>query len=182
MDPIEPVRPRRVYVDSGPATSPDDGERVIVFRVDKRELYPVSRRWQYTPVDIPPSGVARAHTTVAMSDIVGIDLAWVPIPPAPEQFLPGFEGSDLVAVYYALDMLGRVFEGDPLEVIGDGPALSMLSGKGKVSVRWGGVNWTAELVGRIREAEGRYRKVDYGVIASSSNPAGNLAKENKRRK
>lgn len=180
MEPIEPVRPRRVYVDSGPVTHPDDGERVIVFRVDKRELAPAPLDVQYVPVSIPPSGVTWAHTTAAMSDIVGLDLTSVPAPPPEGRFLPGFEGSDLVAVYYALDRLGRVFENDRLEVVGDGSALAMLAGKGRVGVRWGGVNWTSALVDRIREAEAKFRRVDYEVIASPMNPAGSIAKQNKR--
>jgi len=114
-----------------------------------------------------------------MTDMVGIDLTDVRITPPQGAFIRGFEGSDLVAVYYALDKLGEVFEGDRLEVVGDGSSINMLRGMGTVSVRWGGKDFAPELVAKIRMAEARYERVDYDVIAGSSNPAGNLAKRNK---
>jgi len=176
----EPVRPRRVYVDSGPDGHPDDGQRVIVFRADGRELAPRGGVEWGGLLAIPPSGVLWAHTSLAMTNVMGIDLTEVRVQPEPGAFIRGFEGSDFVAVYYALDQLGEVFEGDHLEVVGDGSAINMLRGKGRVGVRWGGRDHAPILVERIREAEARFNKVDYEVIASAANPAGNLAKDNKR--
>jgi hypothetical protein len=187
MTHIEPVHPRRVFVDSGPAGTADPGERLKVFRVHRDDLVPhpsvsADRPWASIPVmTIPPSGVLVSHTTAAMSNVVGLDLTSLSPGADRATYIRGFEGSDLVAVYYAIDELGRVLEGEELEVTGDGQALSMLQGTGKVRVKWGGKNWAPELVERIREAESRFQAVSYRVVASSANPAGNLAKENKYR-
>lgn len=115
----------------------------------------------------------QTRTTLSMSAYVPIDHANLD-PGASNSYMKGNEGSDFVVVYYALDRNRRVSEGETVEIIGDGKVIELLGGgQNKVSARWGGKNWTPELVEPIREAERAYGHVSYRVIASAANRAGN---------
>jgi hypothetical protein len=117
-----------------------------------------------------------SHTSTAMSDTMGVDLGGFPRRPGDPDHMSGYEGSDLVAVYYALDKLGEIAGPREVEVVGDGQAIEMLRGTGRVSARWGGRDWAPDLVARIREAEKGFDTVAYRTIASRVNPAGADAK------
>jgi hypothetical protein len=159
---------RKVWVDSGPAGTRDPGERLIAFVAD---------RWYYSIARHPT--VLQGRSTLAMSDVM--DLALPPPPLGMKTYMDGFEGSDLIGVYYALDLLSEVVEGEPVEVIGDGQVFEFLAGFGKVSARYAGRDWAPEMREHIRDAEARFPKVVYRTIASPQNRAGQLVDQMKRR-
>ncbi|MCI4338742.1 MAG: hypothetical protein L3J68_00205 [Thermoplasmata archaeon] len=117
----------------------------------------------------------QSHTTLAMSDIVNFDLA--PFDQAAKgSYMKGNEGSDFVAVYYALEKNRPARSGENLEIIGDGMVIEWLrSGQNKVSARWGGKNWAPDLTAKIRNAEQRFGHVAYRVVASPANRGGHYS-------
>jgi hypothetical protein len=158
---------RRVWVDSGPAGTSDPGERIMAFIAD-RWFYAVSGEVQFL----------QGRTTLEMCDTMGIPLPSPPIARRP--YMEGFEGSDLVGVYFALDKLGEIAEGQTVEILGDGQVFDFLQGIGKVSAKYAGKNWAPEMRERIREAEAQFPKVVYRTIASSQNRADALVERLKR--
>jgi hypothetical protein len=161
---------RRVWVDSGLAASPDPGARIIAF---------VAERWYYAMGPLQ-AALPTTRSTLAASDVMKLDLP--PPPIGTKTYMDGFEGSDLVGVYYALDKLGEVSEGETVEILGDGQVYSFLRGESKVSARYAGHDWAPEMRDRIRDAEERFPKVVYRTIASSQNRAGHLVDELKSRR
>ena len=161
-------RTRRIWVDSGPAGGADPGGRIIAF---------VAEDWEYQlgPPRFPPPGT---RTSLSMTDIMEMTLP--PPPLAMKSYMDGFEGSDLVGVYAALDEAGEVAQGDEVEVLGDGQVFGALGGRGKVSARYAGKNWAPEMMLRIRELEKRFPRVVYRTVASAQNRAGHLVKAMKR--
>lgn len=159
--------PQRVWVDSGPSGTPDPGARIMVFKAVSRHL-----------VRPPDVKTLEAHTTVSMGTVVELEEVYEYASDADDaEFMPGYEGSDLVSVYYALRSMGDIIPGRPVEIIGDGGALEMLAGRGKVSARWAGKNWAPDLVAKIREVEEPFPSVSYTTVPSPLNQAGALAKE-----
>jgi hypothetical protein len=73
-----------------------------------------------------------------METYAHIEFAGYSQPADKEPYMDGYEGSDLMAVYFALDHLNEVEEERLVEIIGDGGAIQMLSGTGKVAAKWGG--------------------------------------------
>ena len=164
MDEIKPPRVRRVFVDSGPAGTDDEGDRVMVYRAEGTSL----------PLEVR---TIQGHTTTTMTGSLGFQMLRTRPPrPGEPNHMAGFEGSDLIATWYALDQLGQFDGVAEVEITGDGQAIEMLRGKGRVSARWGGKNWAPDIQARIREAEKQYRAVRYYVIPSRENPAGADAK------
>lgn len=166
---IPALRPRRVWVDSGPSGSADPGERIIAL---------IAEGWWY---EAPPTRVmvSTARTTASMGTVMHLDLP--PPPSGAKSYMDGNEGSDLVGVYYALDRAEEVQEGQPVEILGDGQVFDYLAGRGRVSARYAGRDWAPDMLRKIRAAETRFPRVVYRTIASSQNRAGHFVDELKRR-
>lgn len=157
-------------MDSGPAGTLDPGDRIMVFRAESRTF------------SCPATfGEHLGHSTASMETYAHVELAGFEPRPGETPYLDGFEASDLMAVYFALDHLNEVEEEGPVEIIGDGQALAMLGGRGVVSARWGGKNWVPELRAKIQQRESSLTGVSYRVIPSRDNPAGSYVKELKHR-
>jgi hypothetical protein len=175
-----PLGPRRIWVDSGPAGPLRPGDQIIVFKVEGTRGMPSLDGSYIGTAGLQPAGTI-TPTTVALTNIVQLPLLSAPRYEIETGPMLGNEGSDLVGVYWALDKLGPIFEGQSVEICGDGQVFDHLRGEGRVSAKWGGKNWTPELTARIRQAETEFESVKYRTIASARNPAGNLVDEVKRR-
>lgn len=162
-------RTRRIWVDSGPSGGADPGGRIIAFVAEEMA-------YEFPPAHFPAHGT---RTTLSMSDTMDMVL---PAPPTSmKSYMEGFEGSDLVGVYLALDEAGKVEEGEEIVILGDGQVFDALQGQGKVSARYAGKNWAPEMIARIREVERELPRVVYRTVASSQNRAVHLVRAMKRK-
>jgi hypothetical protein len=171
---------RRIYIDSGPAGFGAQGDQIIVFKLEGTRGLPVLADHSFYSFEAHPMGTITA-STAALSNITHLPLESAPRFGYDRTPMKGNECSDLIGIYWALDSLGPVLEGNTVEVVGDGQVFDMLQGDGRVGARWGGKDWTPDLTQRIREAERSFQLVRYRTIASAANPAGNLVDEVKAR-
>jgi hypothetical protein len=171
---------RRVYIDSGPAGLGARGDQIIVFKLEGARGLPILSDHTVYSLEAHPMGTITA-STAALSNITSLPLESAPRFGYDHSPMRGNEGSDLIGIYWALDSLGPILEGNTVEVVGDGQVFDMLRGAGRVGAKWGGKNWTPDLTRRIREAERSFQRVRYRTIASAANPAGNLVDEVKAR-